>query len=47
VNLYAFLKRIMGMPDEAPAQPALAQITIISTDPAKSSSGSPSPRARR
>jgi hypothetical protein len=47
VNLYGFLKRIMGLSDDPPAQPALAQITIISTDSSKRSSGSPSPQARR
>jgi hypothetical protein len=46
VSFYAVLKRAIGIPDDPKPQPAMAQMTIISTQPVKRSSGSRSPRAR-
>jgi hypothetical protein len=41
------LKQAIGAGDPPPPVPAMAQITIISTEqPVKRPSGSPSPRAR-
>jgi hypothetical protein len=39
VNIYAFIKRAIGIVDEPTPQPAMAQITIISTQSVKRSSG--------
>ena len=46
MSFYAVVKRAIGIPDDPKPQPAMASITIISTQPVKRSSGSPSPRAR-
>jgi hypothetical protein len=45
MSLYDYLKRALGIADDPPPAPAMAQITIISTEPAKSSSGTRSARA--
>ena len=46
MSFYAVVKRVIGIGDDPRPQPAMAQITIISTQPVKRSSGSRSPRAR-
>jgi hypothetical protein len=46
LNLYGVLKQAIGIPDQAPPAPAMAQITIISTDPVKRSSENRSGQAR-
>ena len=46
MNAYDFLKHSLGIADSATPRPAMAQITIISTNPVKRPSGTPSPRAR-
>ena len=47
MSLYDYLKRAIGLADDPPPSPAMAQITIISTQaPVKSSTGSRSSRAR-
>ena len=45
MSLYAYVKRALGVADEPRPQPAMAQITIISTQAVKSSSGTRSPRS--
>ena len=39
MSFYRFLMRAMGFDDHPPAAPAMAQLTIISTEPVKRSSG--------
>ena len=47
MSLYHYLKRAIGLGEEPAPAPAMAQITIISTQrPVKRSSGSRSPRAQ-
>ena len=47
MSLYSYIKRAIGLPDEPPPAPAMAQITIITTqEPVKSSSGTRSSQAR-
>ena len=46
MNVYDFLKHTLGIAGPPTPEPAMAQITIISTEPVKRSSGTPSPRAR-
>ena len=39
MSLYRFLIRVMGLDDQPTAAPAMAQLTIISSESVKSSSG--------
>lgn len=45
MSVYAFVKRALGIEDPPRPQPALAQITIISTQPLERPSETRSPRS--